>query len=64
MQEKKIKIKKQQNNDCTGPSQQFLHLHLCTMLSLVTQTFNKGEKLFVLDSVPLDVDLQGKKQGE
>lgn len=34
------------------------------MLSTIILTFNKGEKLFMLDSVPLDVDLQGKQQGE
>lgn len=27
-------------------------------------TFNKGEKLLMLDPVPLDVNLQGKQQGE
>ena len=34
------------------------------MLSSHILTFNKGEKLFVLDSVPLDVNLQGKQQRE
>lgn len=27
-------------------------------------TFNKGEKFLMLDSVPLDVNLQSKQQGE
>ena len=30
----------------------------------VILTFNKGEKFLMLDSVPLDVNLQGKQQGE
>lgn len=43
---------------------EFLHLDPCAMLSIVILTFDKGEKLFMLHSVPLDVDLQGKQQGE
>lgn len=34
------------------------------MLSSLILTFNKREKLFMLDLVPLDVNLQGKQQRE
>ena len=34
------------------------------MLSSLLLTFNKCEKLFMLDLVPLDVNLQGKQQRE
>lgn len=53
-----VREKKKKGLLCTF--KEFLHPDL----SIVILTFNEGEKLFMLDSVPLDVDLQGEQQGE